>query len=89
MTRLNFLTFFSSISYLSLEWTQKCSHHLGFHQGPLVCGINIAVNDWFLVEVADQERAIYGNVDTTLFRHLPLLTSATFLRENNAQGSSF
>ena len=40
-------------------------------QGPLVCGINIAVNDWFLVEVADQERAIYGNVDTTLFRHLP------------------
>ena len=33
---------------------------------PLECDVNIAENGTFLVEVANQERAIYGNVDITL-----------------------
>ena len=39
-------------------------------QVPLERNINIAVNGPFLVEVVNQERAIYGNVDITLYRDL-------------------
>ena len=35
-------------------------------QVPLERDINIAVNDLFFVEVLNQERAIYDNVDITL-----------------------
>ena len=35
-------------------------------QVPLDGDINIAINGFFLVEVANQEQAIYGNVDITL-----------------------
>ena len=40
-------------------------------QVPLERDINIAINGPFLVEVANQEWAIYGNVYIMLLRHLP------------------
>ena len=39
---------------------------VSMRQVPLEPDINNAINGRFLVEVAHQERAIYGNVDITL-----------------------